>query len=81
MKNTGVVRKVDSLGRVVLPKELRRTLDIVEDETSMEIFVKGEDVILRKHQPACVFCGEASEVIQHKGKNICKSCLKELKEK
>ncbi|KEH90593.1 AbrB/MazE/SpoVT family DNA-binding domain-containing protein [Clostridium botulinum] len=81
MKNTGVVRKIDPLGRIVLPKELRRTLDIVENETSMEIFVEGEDVILRKHQLACIFCGEATEVIHHKGKNICTSCLKELKEK
>lgn len=81
MKNTGVVRKVDQLGRVVLPKELRRTLDIAENETSMEIFVEGEHIILKKYQPACIFCGEASEVIQHKGKNICKSCLKELSEK
>ncbi|KEI18226.1 AbrB/MazE/SpoVT family DNA-binding domain-containing protein [Clostridium haemolyticum] len=80
MKNTGVVRKVDQLGRVVLPKELRRTLDIAENETSMEIFIEGEQIILKKYQPACIFCGNARDVINYKGKNICKECLQKLKE-
>ncbi|WP_039233388.1 AbrB/MazE/SpoVT family DNA-binding domain-containing protein [Clostridium novyi] len=80
MKSTGVVRKVDQLGRVVLPKELRRILDIIENETSMEIFVEGEQIILKKYQPACIFCGDARDVINYKGKNICRNCLKELKE-
>ncbi|KOA94258.1 AbrB/MazE/SpoVT family DNA-binding domain-containing protein [Clostridium botulinum] len=79
MKATGVVRKIDSLGRIVLPKELRKTLDVQENRTSMEIFIQGEDVILRKHEPACVFCGEARNVINYKGKNICGCCLKELR--
>nr|KEI11472.1 AbrB family transcriptional regulator [Clostridium novyi B str. ATCC 27606] len=80
MKNTGVVRKVDQLGRVVLPKELRRILDIIENETSMEIFVEGEQIILKKYQPACIFCGDARDVVNYRGKNICRNCLKELKE-
>ncbi|MCD3206801.1 AbrB/MazE/SpoVT family DNA-binding domain-containing protein [Clostridium botulinum C] len=80
MKNTGVVRKVDQLGRVVLPKELRRILDIIENETSMEIFIEGEQIILKKYQPACIFCGNARDVINYKGKNICKECLQKLKE-
>lgn len=77
MKTTGIVRQVDNLGRVVLPIELRRTLDINEKD-SLEIFVDGSNVILKKYEPACIYCGEARDVIKHKGKNICISCAKEI---
>ncbi len=77
MKSTGIVRKVDELGRVVLPMELRRSLDIgIKD--SLEIYVDGNSVILKKYQPACIFCNEADDVISYKGKNICRECLKEM---
>ncbi len=79
MKSTGIVRKVDNLGRIVLPKELRREMDIRENETSLEIYTEGEQIVLKKYEPACIFCREAKEVVSFKGKNICKSCLKELK--
>lgn len=72
MKSTGIVRRVDELGRIVLPIELRRTLDIGEKD-ALEIFVEGEQIILNKYSPACVFCGEAREVINYKGKQICKN--------
>lgn len=78
MRSIGVVRKVDELGRIVLPIELRRTLDIKEKD-SLEIFTEGETVILKKYEPACVFCSNAKDVINFKGKNICKECLKEIK--
>ncbi|ABP67997.1 transcriptional pleiotropic regulator of transition state genes [Caldicellulosiruptor bescii] len=78
MKSTGVVRKVDELGRIVLPIELRRTLDIAEKD-ALEIFVDGDKIILRKYEPACIFCGNAKDVIYYKGKNICKDCMEELK--
>jgi len=78
MKSTGVVRKVDELGRIVIPIELRRTLDIAEKD-ALEIYVDGDTVILKKYQPACIFCGEANDVTNYKGKKICKSCLIELK--
>ncbi len=78
MKSTGVVRKLDNLGRVVLPKELRKTLNL-DEKDPLEIYVDGEQIVLKKYAPACIFCGEASEVINFKGKNICNSCLKELK--
>ncbi len=78
MKSTGVVRKVDELGRIVIPIELRRTLDIAEKD-ALEIYVDGDTVILKKYQPACIFCGEANDVTNYKGKKICKSCLVELK--
>ena len=77
MKSTGIVRNVDELGRIVLPIELRRTLDI-EVKDSLEIYVDGSQIILKKYEPACVFCGNAKDVINFKGKNICRSCLHEL---
>ena len=77
MKSTGIVRKVDELGRIVLPIELRRTLNI-DEKDALEIYVDGSSVILRKYQPSCVFCGEADDVVVYRGKNICRSCLKEL---
>ena len=78
MKSTGIVRKVDELGRVVLPIELRRTLDIAERD-ALEIFVDGPTIILKKYEPACIFCGGARDVIIYKGKCICPSCMKEIK--
>lgn len=77
MKSTGIVRKVDELGRVVIPIELRRTLDIAEKD-SLEIYVDGDKIILRKYEPACIFCGNAGNVENFKGKNICSSCLEAL---
>jgi transcriptional pleiotropic regulator of transition state genes len=80
MKSTGIVRRVDELGRIVLPIELRRTLEIAEKD-ALEIYVDGESVILKKYQPACIFCGNAKDVLNYKGKNICPACMKELSEK
>ncbi|WP_026486387.1 AbrB/MazE/SpoVT family DNA-binding domain-containing protein [Caldanaerobius polysaccharolyticus] len=78
MKSTGVVRRVDELGRVVLPIELRRTMNINEKD-ALEIYVDGDSIILKKYEPACIFCGDAKGVINYKGKNICPSCIEELK--
>lgn len=78
MKSTGVVRKVDELGRIVLPIELRRTLDIAEKD-ALEIYVDGDQIILKKYEPACIFCGDARDVINYRGKNICQKCLEQLK--
>ena len=77
MKSTGIVRKVDELGRIVLPIELRRTLGI-EEKDRIEIFVEGESVILRKYQPACLFCDNAKDLILFKGKNICPDCIRSM---
>ncbi|WP_040192118.1 AbrB/MazE/SpoVT family DNA-binding domain-containing protein [Clostridium culturomicium] len=79
MKSTGIVRKVDELGRVVLPIELRRTLNI-DIKDPLEIFVEEDLIILKKYEPACIFCGEAANVENFRGKNVCKSCAKELGE-
>jgi transcriptional pleiotropic regulator of transition state genes len=78
MKSTGIVRKVDELGRIVLPMELRRTLDIGEKD-ALEIFTEGASIILKKYEPACIFCSDAKDVINYKGRNICLNCMKELK--
>jgi looped-hinge helix DNA binding domain, AbrB family len=80
MKSTGIVRRVDELGRVVIPIELRRTLDIAEKD-ALEIYVDGEQIILKKYEPACIFCGQAKDVVSYKGKNICSKCFAEIKEK
>ncbi len=78
MKSTGIVRKVDELGRIVLPIELRRTLDI-EIKDALEIYVDGNSIILKKYEPACIFCGNAKDVLTYKDKIICQDCLEELK--
>lgn len=78
MKATGVVRKVDELGRIVLPKELRDIFDIHEKDP-MEIYVDEEKIILKKYEPSCVFCGEIESTVQFKGKLICSSCLGEAR--
>ncbi len=79
MKSTGIVRKVDELGRIVLPIELRRTLDIAEKD-SLEIYMDGSSVVLKKYQPACIFCDDSRDVLNIKNKNICPKCIKQLKE-
>lgn len=75
MKSTGIVRKVDELGRVVLPAELRRTLGI-EVRDALEIYVDQDRIVLRKYEPscACVFCGNAENATKFKGKNVCAEC-------
>lgn len=78
MRSTGIVRKLDELGRVVIPVETRRAFDIIEGE-GLEIFTEGENIVLRKYQPGCIFCGDAKDVINFKGKVVCKNCLNDIK--
>ncbi len=78
IKSTGIVRKVDELGRIVLPKELRDTLKI-EHKDPLEIYVDADNIILRKYEPACIFCGNAEDVIDFGGKRVCKDCIAKLK--
>ena len=77
MKSTGIVRKLDELGRVVLPIEIRRSFELTERD-SVEIYVEGESIVLRKHQPNCSFCGESKNLVEFKGKPVCKKCAKAL---
>lgn len=66
MKSTGIVRKVDELGRIVLPVECRRVMEI-EDKDALEVFVEDNTIILKKYEPACIFCGESRDVVTFKG--------------
>ncbi len=78
MSDTGIVRRVDDLGRIVIPMELRRTLGInVKDPLS--ISTEGEKIILQKHHDACVICGSQEEISEVKGRSVCDSCIKEIK--
>ena len=75
MKSTGIIRKVDDLGRIVLPIELRRTLDIAERD-ELEIYMENDRIILQEFEPACVFCGSSRALVSYHGKNVCQACIK-----
>lgn len=77
MKSTGIVRKVDELGRIVIPMELRRTFSI-EIKDPLEIYVDEDKIILAKYEPACIFCGGSHNMQSFKEKNVCGSCASEL---
>ena len=77
MKSTGIVRKTDELGRIVLPKELRRTLDIA-DKDSLEIFTQGDCIVLRKYKRGCMLCGSLDNVGQIDGKDLCAACVSRI---
>ncbi|MEI3361767.1 MAG: AbrB/MazE/SpoVT family DNA-binding domain-containing protein [Oscillospiraceae bacterium] len=78
MKSTGIVRKVDELGRIVLPIEMRRTLDIAEKD-ALEIYVEGSSVILKKYKPSSIFATAPKTLRQFKGEKCLSKCLKALK--
>ena len=77
MKSTGIVRKLDELGRVVLPMEMRNTLDI-NPKDPIEIFVEGNEIILRKYEPNCIFCGSSDNNVLLNGKRVCRKCIEKL---
>ena len=77
MKSTGIIRRIDELGRIVLPISLRNKFEITEKDP-MEIFVDGSNIILRKHEPFCVFCEETKNLVEYKGKLVCKNCIEKL---
>ena len=74
MKSTGIVRKVDELGRIVLPIELRRTLDIAERD-ELEIYLDDDKVVLKKYEPCCIFCASPRGLVTYQGKNVCMECI------
>ena len=78
MKSTGIVRKIDELGRLVLPMEIRQTMDI-QTRDALEIFTENDRIILQKYRPACIFCGNADNVQYFKGKRICAACAESIK--
>ena len=77
MKSTGIIRRVDELGRVVIPIELRNKFGITEKDP-MEIYVDGSSIILKKYEQNCIFCGNTKKLIDYKGKLICSKCAKQL---
>ena len=78
MKSTGIVRTVDSVGRFVIPMELRRTLGIVDSEDALEVFVEDDKIILRKYSPSCIFCKSCDNVFDFSGQKICKDCISKI---
>ena len=78
MKSTGTVKKIDELGRIVLPKNIRIPMGI-ETGDAVEIFTDGNRIILQKFQSSCIFCGEAEEVVYYNGKRICSACVENIK--
>ena len=79
MKSTGIVRRIDELGRVVIPIELRNKFGI-DEKDPIEIFVEGSNIILKKYEPNCVFCGSSKNLVEYKGKLICEKCSKQISE-
>ena len=77
MKATGIVRTMDGLGRIVIPVELRRTLEVSEGD-ALEIFSEDNTIILRKYLPSCIFCGNSRDVSTYTGHNVCPACAEEL---
>lgn len=77
IKSTGIIRKVDELGRIVIPMELRTKLGIQEKDP-IEIFVDGSSIILRKYEPNCVFCGSTKDLYEHNEKLICNKCIEKI---
>lgn len=76
-KATGIVRNVDELGRIVIPVELRRMLG-VEVTDPIEVYTTEEQIILKKYEPACLFCHDSGEMTYFKGKLVCRTCLSDI---
>ncbi len=77
MKSTGIIRKVDELGRIVLPIEIRRTLDIAERD-ELEIFMDNDQIVLQKFEPSCIFCSSSKSLITYQDKNVCRECIRNM---
>lgn len=80
MKSTGMVRPIDVAGRIVLPKELRKVMSLDSENASVEIFVEGDNIILRKYKPACIFCNSLDNVVERNGIKVCSECVKSMYE-
>ena len=80
MKSTGIVRPVDKMGRVVIPKEIRKLSKVENDVDSFEIYMEDDKIVLKKYQPTCVFCDSLADSVQFGGYTVCKDCIKKLAE-
>lgn len=79
MRAIGCVRQIDKLGRLVLPSDIRKSLNITDGVDSVEFFVDADSVIIKKYRPACIFCGSAEDIITYKNQAICTLCFEELR--
>lgn len=80
MKSVGIVRSVDNAGRIVLPIEIRKELDIMGENNRVEILARGNEILMKKYAPSCIFCHETDELIEFNGQKICKACAKKIAE-
>ncbi len=78
MKSLGIVRKIDQVGRIVLPRELRTIFQLEDSKDSVEIFVEDDKIILKKFEANCIFCNSANDVITFKNKKVCKECIEKM---
>lgn len=78
MNSTGIIRTHDNMGRVVIPREIRKQLDMTNGTDSFEIFMDGDNIVLKKHKPFCVFCKSQEECIEFENQTVCKSCIEKL---
>ena len=77
MKATGIIRNIDELGRIVIPKELRKKMDMKSSQP-IEIYVDDDRIILTKYVPSCIFCDGSENVTLFKGKRVCAACVEEM---
>ena len=80
MKSVGIVRSVDNAGRIVLPIEIRKELDIMGENNKVEILARGNEILMKKYAPSCIFCHETDDLIEFNGQKICKACAKKIGE-
>lgn len=78
MKNVGIVRNVDIAGRIVLPIEIRKELDITGEDSKVEILARGNEILIKKYVPSCIFCHETENLIEFNGQKICKECAQKI---
>ncbi len=78
MKLTGIIRGLDNMGRVVIPKEIRKFLDVTEGVDEFEIYMQDDSIVLKKHNPTCVFCGVVDNCIEFENQKVCKNCIEKL---
>ncbi len=78
MKHVGIVRSIDLAGRIVLPIEIRKELDLMGEDSKVEIIAKGNEIILRKYADTCIFCHDTSDLVDFNGQKICRKCVKDI---
>lgn len=78
MKETGIIRGLDNMGRVVIPKEIRKFLDMREGVDEFEIYMQDDGIVLKKHKPTCIFCGAEENCIEFESQKICEECVNKM---